>query len=155
MENIMIKANKARSIEILLVEDNEPDIDLTREALDHFKLLNNLHVVKNGVAALNFLYQKNDFKDVPKPDLILLDLNLPKKDGLEVLAEIKTKEDLKIIPVVILTTSDTEQDIIKSYQLHASCYINKPIDLNEFLKVVKTFGDFWLSIVKYPDKKEY
>jgi CheY-like chemotaxis protein len=155
MKNIMIKSNKARSIEILLVEDNEPDIDLTREALNQFQLLNNLHVVKNGVDALNFLYQKKEFKDAPKPDLILLDLNLPKKDGLEVLAEIKKKEDLKTIPVVILTTSDTEEDIIKSYQLHASCYINKPIDLNEFLKVVKTFGDFWLSIVKYPDKKDY
>jgi CheY-like chemotaxis protein len=151
----MIKSNKVRSIEILLVEDNEPDIDLTKEALNQFQLLNNLHIVKNGVDALDYLYKKGKFKDSPKPDLILLDLNLPKKDGLEVLSEIKTKEDLKTIPVVILTTSDTEEDIIKSYQLHASCYINKPIDLKEFLRVVKTFGDFWLSIVKYPDKKKY
>ncbi|MBD3338118.1 MAG: response regulator [Candidatus Lokiarchaeota archaeon] len=139
-----------RRIEILLVEDNPPDIDLTREALKEFKMLNNLYVAEDGEEAMNFLGKRGDFKDVPCPDLILLDLNLPKKHGLEVLEEIKNDECLKKIPVVILTTSEAEEDILKTYQLHANCYITKPIDMHQFIKVVKTFGDFWFSIVKLP-----
>jgi CheY-like chemotaxis protein len=153
VKKIKINWDEARNIEILLVEDNEPDIDLTKEALEEFHFVNNLHIVKDGEDALDFLYKKKQYKDAPDPDLILLDLNLPKKDGLEVLAEIKTKEELKVIPVVILTTSEAEEDIIKSYKLHANCYITKPLDLNQFLEVIKTFGNFWLSIAKYPDKK--
>ncbi|TXT59108.1 MAG: Response regulator rcp1 [Promethearchaeota archaeon] len=141
-------------VEILLVEDNEADIDLTREALKEFKILNNLHVVKNGEDALQFIYQQGDYSEKPTPDLVLLDLNLPKKNGLEVLEDIKNHKDLRSIPVVILTTSSAEEDIVKSYKLQASCYIQKPIDLNEFLKVVKTFGNFWFSIVKYPPNKQ-
>ena len=139
-----------RPIEILLVEDNPGDADLAREALEGSKLHNALHVVGDGVEAMDFLRRKGKHADAPRPDLILLDLNLPKKDGREVLAEIKGDADLKRIPVVILTISKDEEDILKSYNLHANCYITKPIDLSQFLKVVKSIEDFWLSIVKLP-----
>jgi CheY-like chemotaxis protein len=139
-----------KPIEILLVEDNPGDADLAREALEGSKLHNALHVVGDGVEALDFLRQRGKHARATRPDLILLDLNLPKKDGREVLAEIKGDADLKRIPVVILTISKDEEDILRSYNLHANCYITKPIDLSQFLKVVKSIEDFWLTIVKLP-----
>jgi CheY-like chemotaxis protein len=139
-----------KPIEILLVEDNPGDADLAREALSASKVYNSLHVAVDGVQAMEFLRHQGQFADVPRPDLILLDLNLPKKDGREVLAEIKSDTDLKNIPVVILTTSEDEQDVFNSYDLHANCYITKPIDLTQFLKVVRSIEDFWLTIVKLP-----
>ncbi|MEW6333823.1 MAG: response regulator [Thermodesulfobacteriota bacterium] len=137
-------------IEILLVEDNPGDVDLTRDALENSKIKNRLHVVDNGEAAMAFLRRGGAYADAPRPDLVLLDLNLPRKDGREVLAEIKTDEHLKRIPVVILTTSKDEEDILKSYNLHANCYITKPIDIHQFFKVVKSIEDFWFTIVKLP-----
>jgi CheY-like chemotaxis protein len=139
-----------RAIEILLVEDNPGDVRLTQEALKENKIRNNLHVAKDGVEAMQFLRRINGYNDAPRPDLILLDLNLPKKDGREVLAEIKTDENLRSIPVVILTTSDAEEDVAKAYQMYANCYIRKPIDLNRFIDVVKVIENFWLSIVELP-----
>jgi two-component system, chemotaxis family, response regulator Rcp1 len=139
-----------RPIEILLVEDNPGDADLAREALEGGKINNNLFVVTDGEAAMDFLYKGGAYADMPRPDLILLDLNLPRKDGREVLADIKADDDLKRIPVVILTTSKSEEDILKSYNLHANCYITKPIVLNQFIKVVRCIEDFWLSIVVLP-----
>jgi two-component system, chemotaxis family, response regulator Rcp1 len=137
-------------IEILLVEDNPGDVDLAREALESSKMRNALQVVNDGEEAMAYLLQKGGYAKAARPDLILLDLNLPKKDGREVLAEIKAHKDLKRIPVVILTTSKAEEDILKSYNLHANCYITKPIDLNQFIKVVKAIEDFWFTIVKLP-----
>jgi chemotaxis family two-component system response regulator Rcp1 len=139
-----------RPIEILLVEDNEGDVELTREALSGAKVKNNLHVVGDGVEALAFLRQEGAHAGAPAPDLILLDLNLPRKDGREVLLEIKAHERLKLIPVVILTTSEAEKDIVQSYELHANCYIAKPVGLNEFLKVIQAIEGFWLAVVKLP-----
>ena len=138
-------------ITILLVEDNPGDVRLTVEALKEGKVRNDLHVASDGVEALDFLRNRGKFAKSPRPDLVLLDLNLPKKDGREVLAEIKTDEDLKRIPVVILTTSSAELDILKSYNLHANCFITKPIDLDQFMKVVRSIEDFWLVIVKLPN----
>jgi len=143
-------SNDFKAIDILLVEDNPGDARLAKEALKDSKLRNNLHIVEDGVEAMDFLYRKGKFNNVPRPDLILLDLNLPKKDGREVLAEIKTDENLKRIPVVVLTISKAEEDILKSYNLHANCFITKPIDLDQFIKVVQTIEDFWLTIVKLP-----
>lgn len=142
--------NYGHPIEILLVEDNPGDVRLTREALKEGKVRNNLSVAENGEAALSFLRRAGQFASAPRPDVILLDLNLPRKDGREVLAEIKTDPDLKRIPVVILTTSQAEQDILKTYNLHANCYIAKPVDLDRFIEVVKSIEDFWLTIVKLP-----
>jgi len=139
-----------KPIEILLVEDNPGDADLAREALEGGKIKNNLFVVTDGEAALDFLYKAGPYADMPRPDLILLDLNLPRKDGREVLADIKAHKDLKRIPVVILTTSKSEEDILRSYNLHANCYITKPIDLSQFIRVVRCIEDFWLSIVVLP-----
>lgn len=139
-----------RPIDILLVEDNPGDAELAREALAKSKLKNSLHWVEDGEAALEFLYKKGIHSNAPRPDLILLDLNLPRKDGTEVLAEIKENETLQLIPVVILTTSQAEEDIFKTYKLHANCYITKPIDFEQFIKVVRSIEDFWLSIVKLP-----
>jgi chemotaxis family two-component system response regulator Rcp1 len=137
-------------VEILLVEDNPGDVRLTIEALKDAKVRNNLHVAKDGVEAMAFLRQEGEYADVPRPDVILLDLNLPKKDGREVLAEIKADPDLKRIPVVVLTVSQAEEDILKTYNLHANCYITKPVDLDQFLTVVKSIEDFWLTIVRLP-----
>jgi chemotaxis family two-component system response regulator Rcp1 len=137
-------------IDILLVEDNPGDVRLTIEALKEDKLQNNLHVVKDGIEAMAFLCQEGEYADAPRPDLILLDLNLPKKDGREVLEEIKADESLKRIPVVILTTSQAEEDILKTYDLHANCYITKPVNLDQFIKVVRSIEEFWLTIVKLP-----
>ena len=137
-------------IEILLVEDSPGDVRLTREALKEGKVLNNLHVAKDGVEALAFLRREGQYAHAVRPDLILLDLNLPRKNGTEVLAEIKEDPNLKRIPVVILTVSQAEEDIIKTYNLHANCYVKKPVELNQFMDVVKAIEDFWLDIVKLP-----
>ena len=139
-----------KPIEILLVEDNPGDVRLTMEALKENKVSNNLHVVSDGVAALKFLNREETYVDVPRPDLILLDLNLPKKDGREVLAEIKSDDTLRRIPVVVLTTSQAEEDISKAYDLYANCYVTKPVDLEKFITVVKSIEDFWVTIVKLP-----
>jgi CheY-like chemotaxis protein len=137
-------------IQVLLVEDNPGDVRLTKEALKEGKLLNQLTVVGDGVEALSFLRKQGIYADAPQPELILLDLNLPKKDGREVLAEIKADPDLRRIPVVVLTTSSSEEDILKIYDLHANCYITKPVDLEQFMGVVKSIEDFWVSVVKLP-----
>jgi chemotaxis family two-component system response regulator Rcp1 len=137
-------------IEILLVEDNPGDARLTREALQDAKVRNTISVVADGVQAMDFLRKEDAYLHAPRPDLILLDLNLPKKNGLEVLREVKADEDLRRIPVVILTTSQAEQDIVQSYDLHANAYISKPVDLNQFLSVVKAIEGFWLEIVRLP-----
>jgi len=139
-----------KPIEILLVEDSPGDTRLAVEALKESKIRNTLHVVEDGVKAMDFLYKKGKYSNSPRPDLILLDLNLPRKDGREVLTEIKSDPDLKRIPVVILTISKAEEDVLKSYNLHANCFITKPLDLNQFVKVVKSIEDFWLTIVKLP-----
>ena len=149
----MIEAVRiGKPIEILLVEDNPGDVRLVKESLKDIKVLNNLRVAKDGQEALDFLHREGDYAEAPHPDLILLDLNLPKKDGREVLAEIKADKDLKRIPVVVLTTSKAEEDILKSYNLQANCYITKPVDFDEFIKVIKSIKDFWLTIVKLPPK---
>jgi two-component system, chemotaxis family, response regulator Rcp1 len=142
----------AQPIDILLVEDNPGDVRLTMEALKEGKVHNRLSVAPDGVEALAFLRQQGVYTDAPRPDVILLDLNLPKKDGREVLAEIKTDESLCRIPVVILTTSKAEEDILRSYELHANCYVTKPVDLEQFMKVVKSIEDFWFSIVRLPSR---
>ena len=146
----MVTQEYGKPIEILLVEDNPGDSRLAIEALKESKLRNNLHVVMDGIEAMDFLYKRGKQTHAPRPDLILLDLNLPKKDGREVLAEIKSDPDLKRIPVVILTISKAEEDVLKSYNLHANCFITKPLDLNQFVTVVKSIEDFWLTIVKLP-----
>jgi two-component system, chemotaxis family, response regulator Rcp1 len=148
MESIMGKA-----IELLLVEESEPDVRLTREALCEAKVKNRLWVVDDGVEALDFLRRQGKYSDVPRPDLILLDLNLPRKDGRQVLQEIKNDEMLKRIPVVILTTSKSEEDVLRAYNLHANCYITKPVDFFRFMEVVKSIEDFWLTVVRLPDDK--
>lgn len=137
-------------IDILLVEDNPGDVRLTTEALKEDKLHNNLHVVKDGIEAMAFLRQEGEYADKPRPDLILLDLNLPKKTGREVLEEIKADESLRRIPVVILTTSQAEEDILQTYDLHANCYITKPVNLEQFIKVIRSIEQFWLTIVRLP-----
>ncbi len=147
----MQSTSSLRPIDILLVEDNPGDVDLAREALGMGKLHNSLHVARDGMEAMDFLRQAGKFLNSPRPDLIILDLNLPKKDGRQVLAEIKADEDLKRIPVVILTTSSAEEDVLKSYNLHANCFITKPIDLSQFMHVVQSIESFWLSIVVLPN----
>jgi two-component system response regulator len=146
----MTKQTEAKPITILLVEDNPGDADLARDALESSKFTNELFVVEDGVEAMSFLKNEKGYQDAPRPDLIILDLNLPKKDGREVLAEIKTDKRLKTIPVVILTTSDADEDVLKSYELHANCYITKPLNLNQFFKVIKSINTFWMSIVVLP-----
>ena len=137
-------------VEILLVEDNPGDERLTREALKEGKVYSNLHWVKDGVEALDFLNRRGKYGDAPRPDIILLDLNLPKKDGREVLQEIKSADDLKRIPVVVLTTSQAEEDVLRTYNLHANCYVTKPVDLEKFMVVVKSIDVFWLTVVTLP-----
>ncbi len=141
-----------RPVEILLVEDDPADVLLTQEALLGSKIRNNLHVVDDGVEALAFLRREGTYRDVPRPDLILLDLNMPRKDGREVLADIKEDPGLKAIPVAVLTTSSQDEDILKSYELHANCYITKPVGLEQFATVVQSLDDFWFTIVKLPPK---
>lgn len=137
-------------IQILLVEDNPGDVRLTQESLHDSKIKNCLHVVMDGVEAIAFLRQEGQYVDAPRPDVVLLDLNLPKKSGHEVLTEVKNDPNLKTIPIVILTTSDAEEDILGSYENHANCYITKPVDLEQFIKIVETIEDFWFTIVKLP-----
>ena len=139
-------------LEVLLVEDNPGDVRLTQEAFKDAKVLVNLHIASDGTRAMAFLKREGEHADAPRPDLILLDLNLPKKDGREVLKEIKEDPTLKIIPVVILTTSASEADILRSYSLHANCYITKPVSLDGFLTVVKSIDSFWMSVVKLPGR---
>lgn len=141
-----------RPIEILLVEDNPGDVRLTQEALKDAKVSNTLHVVEDGVAAMDFLYRRGLYENQPRPALILLDLNLPKKNGREVLAEIKQDPQLKDIPVVILTTSQSEEDVLRAYTLHANCFITKPVDFVQFTKVIRTIEEFWLTIVVLPPR---
>lgn len=147
-----MKYKDMKVIDILVVEDNAGDARLIREVLDENKIFNSLHFVRDGNEAMDFLNNNGKFKSVPKPDLIILDLNLPRKDGREVLAEIKADDKLKHIPVVIMTISQAEEDIMKSYSLHANCFITKPIDLTQFIKVIKSIEDFWFSVVKLPPK---
>ena len=149
----MNNRDNGKPIVILLVEDNPGDVRLIQEVLKEAKVKNDLHVVYDGVDALAFLRREGKYKDVPRPDMILLDLNLPKKSGHEVLADIKADGNLKQIPVVILTVSKNDEDIIKSYNLHANCFITKPMDLNQFLNVVKAIEDFWFTIVKLPPNR--
>jgi len=139
-----------RPVEILLVEDNPGDERLTREALKEGKVYSNLHWVKDGVEAMAFLRREGKYAGSPRPDIVLLDLNLPRKDGREVLQEVKTDEDLKRIPVVVLTTSKAEEDVLRTYNLHANCYVTKPVDLEKFIVVVKSIDVFWLTIVTLP-----
>jgi len=145
--------NAIKPIEILLVEDNPGDVRLTIEALRDSKVKNTLNVAVDGVEAMEYLRKEGKFKDATRPDIILLDLNMPRKDGREVLADLKADDSLKQIPVVVLTTSEAEQDIIKSYELHANCYITKPVDLSRFIDIVKTIEDFWFTIVRLPPKQ--
>lgn len=140
-----------RPIEILLVEDNPGDVRLTIEALRDSKVRNNLQVTPDGVQAMAYLHKQGQYANVVRPDLVLLDLNLPRKDGRQVLAEIKADPDLKTIPVVVLTTSQAEGDVLQSYQLQANCYITKPVDLEQFMTVVRSIQDFWLTIVTLPN----
>ena len=135
-----------------MAEDSPDDVILTQEALLETKMHINLNVVNDGVEAMRFLRREGEYADSPRPDLILLDLNMPRKDGREVLAEIKSDDDLKTIPVVVLTTSRADQDIVSAYSLHANCYVTKPVDLNQFITVVQSIEDFWISIVKLPSK---
>jgi chemotaxis family two-component system response regulator Rcp1 len=141
-----------KPIDILLVEDDPSDVLLTRRGLEASKLYNSLSVAKDGVEALQFLRKEDPFGDAIRPDLILLDLNMPRMDGRELLQELKADESLKLIPVVVLTTSDAEKDIVESYELQASCYVTKPVKLDEFSNVISQVQDFWLTIVKYPTK---
>ena len=146
----MINEMQGRPVEILLVEDSPADVRLTEENFMESKIRNNLHVVSDGVEAMAFLRREGNYLKAVRPDLILLDLNLPKKNGHEVLAEIKAENELKSIPVVILTVSKADEDILNAYNLHANCYITKPIDLEQFTRVVKSIEEFWFSIVKLP-----
>ncbi len=139
-------------IEILLVEDNPGDVRLTEEAMREAKMRNRLHVVEDGVEAMAFLRREGRFADAPRPDLILLDLNLPRKDGRAVLAEVKADPDLKRIPVVVLTTSQAEEDVIRAYDLHANCYVTKPVDFDQFMTIVKQIDQFWVKVVTLPRK---
>ncbi len=144
--------NEGKVIDILLVEDNPGDVRLAQEALKESKIRNKLFVAEDGVEAIAFLRRQGKYADMPRPDLILLDLNLPRKNGREVLAEIKTDENLKRIPVVIMTVSRAEEDITKCYNHHANCYITKPLDFHQFMEVTKSIEEFWLTIVKLPPK---
>ncbi len=146
----MSKLEGLRAIEILMVEDNPGDVRLTREALKGGKVLNQLHVVEDGVAALDFLYRRPPHQNAPRPDLILLDLNLPKMDGREVLSRVKSDEALKLIPVVVLTTSQAEEDVLRAYRLSANCYVTKPVDLHQFNRIVQAIEEFWLTVVSLP-----
>lgn len=148
----MSAAEYGKPVEILLVEDNPGDVDLTLEALESSRIRNTLSVAVDGEEAMAFLRRSGKYAGVSRPDLILVDLNMPKRDGREVLAEIKADDDLKRIPVVIMTSSDVEKDVLESYNLHANCYIKKPLDLHQFIRVIKGIEDFWLTIVILPPK---
>jgi len=143
---------ESRQIEILLVEDNPGDARLTQEAMRAAKMTNVLHVVEDGEQAMEFLRRRSRFKDAPRPDLILLDLNLPKKDGRSVLAEVKTDPDLRRIPVVVLTTSRSEEDVLQAYDMHANAYVTKPVNLEQFMRIVALIDEFWLKVVTLPGR---
>jgi two-component system, chemotaxis family, response regulator Rcp1 len=146
----MNREKSNRPVEMLLVEDSPTDVLVAQEALEAAKVLNNLHIVGDGVEAMAFLRHEGRYATVPRPDLILLDLNLPKKDGREVLAEVKLDESLRLIPVVILTTSKDEQDVLKAYGLYANCYIVKPVTFEQFASIVRSIEHFWFTVVTYP-----
>jgi CheY-like chemotaxis protein len=137
-------------VDVLLVEDDPGDVLMTKEAFEHYRIRNNLHVVGDGEQAMNFLRKSGGYADVPRPGLVLLDLNLPRRNGLEVLAEMKADADLLSIPVVVLTTSQAEEDILRSYSLHANAYISKPVDFERFIDVIRQIDDFFLTLVKLP-----
>ena len=143
---------ESRQIEILLVEDNPGDARLTQEAMRAAKMTNVLHVVEDGEQAMEFLRRRSRFKDAPRPDLILLDLNLPKRDGRSVLAEVKTDPDLRRIPVVVLTTSRSEEDVMQAYDMHANAYVTKPVNLEKFMRIVALIDEFWLKVVTLPGR---
>lgn len=147
-----MNSDTIKRIEILMVEDSPSDVLLTREAITQAKLVNNLHVVEDGVEATAFLRREGRYASAPRPDLVLLDLNLPRKSGKEVLAEIKSDEHLKIIPVVILTSSKAEADVLKAYGLHANCYITKPVDFTSFVDMVRSINHFWFTVVTLPSE---
>jgi len=149
---MMVRGADLNPIEILLVEDNPVDILMTQHALQEAKVFNNLHVAEDGEEAADFLYRKGKYAAAPRPDLILLDLNLPKKNGRELLAEIKQDTDLLDIPVIVLTTSQEEQDVTMCYQLQGNCFITKPVDMDQFTEVVRSIEGFWFTIVKLPNK---
>lgn len=146
----MVTKSLPRHIEILLVEDSPADILLTREAFRQNKIVNTLHVVEDGIQAMDFLYKRGAYASAPRPDLILLDLNLPRKNGREVLAEIKADQDLRSIPVVVLTTSNADEDILRAYNLNANCYVVKPVGFDNFMKAMQSIRHFWFSIVTLP-----
>jgi CheY-like chemotaxis protein len=146
------KSGSYRPIDILLVDDDEGDVTLTKKALHNARFCNKIHVARDGVEAMAFLLRLAPYQVAPRPDLILLDLNMPRKDGREVLEEIKSNDELRAIPVVVLTTSDADQDILRSYDLHANCYVTKPVGLAQFLKVVNEVHGFWFSLVKLPSR---
>jgi len=148
----MVGQRAIRTIDILMVEDDPGDVRLTREALKGSKLLHSLNVVEDGVAALDYLRKAGPYREAVRPDLVLLDLNLPKKDGREVLAAMKQDEALRAIPVVILTTSQAEEDVLRAYNLNANCYVTKPVDFDQFMRIVRTIEDFWLNVVTLPPK---
>jgi CheY-like chemotaxis protein len=148
----MFEQSSSNAIEILMVEDNAGDVRLTQEALKAAKVLNTLHVVEDGEAALDFLYQRGQYSMASRPDLVLLDLNLPKVDGRQVLSAMKSDDSLKSIPVVVLTTSHAESDIVRAYNLNANCYVTKPVDFERFTEIIKSIEDFWLSVVTLPPR---
>ncbi|GHF33581.1 CheY-like chemotaxis protein [Amycolatopsis bartoniae] len=137
-------------VDVLLVEDDDGDVLMTQEAFEHHKIRNKLHVVKDGEQALQFLRREGEYADAPRPGLILLDLNLPRRDGREVLAELKNDAELRVIPVVVLTTSEAEEDILRSYSLHANAYVSKPVDFERFIDVIRQIDDFFVTVVKLP-----
>ena len=143
-------AEAVRPIEVLLVEDDEGDVLMTREALDEGKVFNRLSVVGDGVEAIAYLRREQPYADATRPDLVLLDLNLPRRDGRQVLAEVKTDPDLRRIPIVVLTTSEAEEDVLRSYDLHANAYVTKPVDFDRFVEVIRQIDDFWISVVRLP-----
>jgi CheY-like chemotaxis protein len=148
----MVRERAIRTVDILMVEDDPGDVRLTREALKGSKLLHSLNVVEDGVAALDYLRRNAPYQDAVRPDLVLLDLNLPKKDGREVLAAMKQDDALRAIPVVILTTSQAEEDVLRAYNLNANCYVTKPVDFDQFMRIVRTIEEFWLNVVTLPPK---
>ncbi|WP_262177572.1 response regulator [Haloarcula laminariae] len=148
----MSETETSRAVEILLAEDNPGDVKLTEKALEKGNVLNNLHVVNDGVEAMAFLRQEGEYDSAPRPDLLLLDLNMPRMDGQEVLAEMKSDEDLRRIPVVVLTSSAAEEDIVESYDHHANAYLTKPVDFDGFVDIVGSIEEFWLSVVKRPPR---
>jgi CheY-like chemotaxis protein len=150
MMTAMTNEAECQIVDVLLVEDDEGDVLMTREAFEHYKIRNTLHVVTDGEQALQFVRRTGDYTDAPRPGLIMLDLNLPRRDGLEVLAELKGDPDLRLIPVVILTTSQAEEDIIRSYSLHANAYVTKPVDFEQFIDAIRQIDSFFITVVKLP-----